>query len=76
MSGNLINQPSKMPTRKLGAVIIATFFVYGGVAVIEAIIPDLAGNLPAQRWVEALIPILAGYFVRERAVEPPAGQTL
>jgi len=72
MKGELVSQPTKMPTRKLFAVILATFIVQGVIGVLEHFFPGISSALPGQEWIELLIPLFAGYMVRERAVIPPA----
>lgn len=63
----LQDQPTKAPTRKMWAVILATFFVQGALGVADEFMPGMRDFLPAEEWIAALVPILAGYFVRERA---------
>lgn len=63
----LKKQPSAMPTRKLMAVIVATFVIKGAVGVADVFWPGASQVLPAQDWIELVAPILAGWFVRDRA---------
>ena len=65
----LVNQPSKLPNRKIGAVIIAGFLVNGAVGTAEMFYPGLSEVFPVTEWIDALAMILAGYFVRERAAD-------
>lgn len=62
-----IDQPTAAPTRKMWAVIVATFVVHGLLAILDIFVPGLAAALPASEWIAALVPILAGYATRERA---------
>lgn len=64
---DLKSQPSPAPTRKMLAVIIATFVVQGFLGVLEAFWPGIAALLPAQEWIAAMVPIIAGYMTHERA---------
>ena len=67
----LVNQKSKMPTRKLMAMIIATGAVQGGIAAITAIAtwisPEAVIEIPAEEAIAALIPLITGYMTKERA---------
>lgn len=63
----LKTQPTKLPTRKMFAVILATFIVQGVVGVAEHYAPGMAESLPASEWVAALVPLFAGYMTREKA---------
>lgn len=63
----LKTQPTAMPTRKLAAVIIATFVVQGALGVAEIFAPGLSEVLPAQDYIAMLVPLFAGYLVKERA---------
>ena len=67
----LFDQPSKMPTRKLAAMVLVTFVVQGDVGVADQFFPGARGVLPAQGWIEMGVPILAAYFVRDRANTQP-----
>ena len=64
----LVDQPTKLPTRKLFAVILATFLVQGFVGTMEHFYPGITEVLPAQEWIELLVPLFVGYMARDRAV--------
>jgi len=66
MTTKLVKQDSPKPTRKMAAVIIATFLVQGAVGVAEAYYPGIERALPANEWIAALVPLIAGYLVREK----------
>lgn len=66
---NLVNQPSKMPTRKIVAVIVSGAVVGALQAVLGIFWPDFpAAELMEQVdiWVQASVMIAAGYLARER----------
>ena len=71
MAKQLVNQKSRLPTRKLLAVIIATGAVQAGIAAVEAIAlfisPEAVIEIPAEQAIAAITPLIAGYFTRERA---------
>ena len=63
----LKTQPTKMPTRKLAAVIIATFLVQGTLAVLDMFLPGVAKSAPAADYIAMLVPLLAGYITKDKA---------
>jgi hypothetical protein len=62
----LKTQASKMPTRKMGAVIIAAFLVEGGLGAAEQVLPGIRAAIPASEWIATIAMILSGYFVKDR----------
>lgn len=62
-----ITQPTSKPTRKIGAVIAATFIVQGTLGVLDHFMPGIADNIPAADWVALLVPLFAGWWVRDKA---------
>jgi len=63
----LKTQPTKMPTRKLAAVIIATFIVQGVLGVVDIFMPGLSQMIPAADYIAMLVPLLAGYMTKDKA---------
>lgn len=63
----LVKQPSAKPTRKVAAMIIATFVVQGVMGVLEQYFPGVTAALPAKEWIAALVPVIAAYMTRDRA---------
>jgi hypothetical protein len=63
----LKTQPTKMPTRKLAAVIIATFLVQGVLGVGDIFMPGLSRMIPAADYIAMLVPLLAGYMTKDKA---------
>lgn len=63
----LKTQPTKMPTRKLAAVIIATFIVQGMLGVGDIFMPGLSRMIPAADYIAMLVPLLAGYMTKDKA---------
>lgn len=63
----LKTQPSKMPTRKLLAVVIATFLVNGMLGVADIFLPGLSKSIPAADYIAMIVPLLAGYMTKDRA---------
>ena len=63
----LKTQPTKMPTRKLAAVIIATFIVQGVLGVGDIFMPGLSRMIPAADYIAMLVPLLAGYMTKDKA---------
>lgn len=73
----LVNQPSKMPTRKMAAVFIATVVVNAAAAGIQSginfFLPEAFVELPTEQWIDTVVywitvggPLAAGYFTKER----------
>lgn len=66
----LIKQPSKMPTRKLAAAIVAGM-LFGAIQTLANIYaPDIAESVLMSNievWVQGAVMVAAGYFTRERA---------
>lgn len=63
----LVNQPSAKPTRKIAAMIIATFVIQGLLGVAEYLLPGISEAIPAQEWVVSTAILLTGYMTKERA---------
>lgn len=64
---DLKTQPTAAPTRKLWAVILATFLVQGTLGVLDHFLPGLGKSIPAADYIALLVPLLAGYWVKDRA---------
>ena len=67
---SLINQPNRLPTRKIAAVIISGMVTGGIQAALGIFWPEhpLAPLLDQlDIWVQAGVMVAAGYFVRDRA---------
>lgn len=66
----LVNQPSLKPSRKIGAVILASVIVAAARTGLETYWPDapMLDQLPQlEAWIQAGLVIAAGYLTRERA---------
>lgn len=63
----LVKQPSAKPTRKVAAMIIATFVVQGFLGVLEHYFPGISIALPAKEWIAAMVPVIAAYMTKDRA---------
>lgn len=70
---DLINQPSKFPTRKIAAVVISGMVVGGIQSLLLYIMPE-ASFAPMLEsldvWLQGVVMAGAGYFVRERKSAP------
>lgn len=70
MKPPLVNQPSSLPTRKIGAVGLAgalLTYIVEHQAEIALAVPALAPALPMITGLAPLLPFVVGYFVRDRA---------
>lgn len=64
----LVTQPSKLPTRKMWAVIIAAIFVNATIGTVDYFVPGIRESFPIVEWIDELAMVLSGYFVKERAL--------
>lgn len=64
---SLIKQPSRRPTRKVAAAIIATFVVNGSISVADLALPGFKELVPAEEWIAGVAVLLTMYFTHERS---------
>lgn len=66
----LIDQPTKLPTRKLLAVVIAGAVTGIAQSLLATFLPDFAAGALVDQlgiWVQTGVMVAAGYLTRERA---------
>lgn len=64
---DLKTQPTAAPTRKMTFMIVATFIVYGGLAVAEIFVPGLRDAVPADDLIAGIVVLATGYMTKDRA---------